>query len=124
VKGGQVDNYKGLVAWQKADSLAIEVYKATALFPREEQYGVTSQLRRAILSVPLNLVEGYARGGKAEFARFLDISIGSVSEAKYLIEFSEKIGYIGADAKRLYGLAEEVSKILWSLKKSVKSRQK
>lgn len=119
-----MDNYRGLIAWQKADKLAVEVYKATSSFPREEQYGVTSQLRRAILSVPLNLVEGYARGGKTEFARFIDIAVGSVSEAKYLIEFAEKIGYIGTDAKRLYGLAEEVSKILWSLKKSVKSRQK
>ncbi|MCA9405040.1 MAG: four helix bundle protein [Candidatus Omnitrophica bacterium] len=66
--------YKKLIVWKEADLLAKLVYKATRNFPKEESYGITSQLRRAIISVPLNIVEGYARGGQKEFKRFLSIA--------------------------------------------------
>ena len=66
--------------WQRADALALEVYRATQDFPREELYGITAQLRRAALSVPTNIVEGYARRGDKELARFIDIALGSLAE--------------------------------------------
>lgn len=83
--------YKELKVWQKADELAIEVYKATKRFPRDEIYGITSQLRRAALSVPTNIVEGYARKGDKELARFVNIAIGSMAETEYLLDFSKRI---------------------------------
>lgn len=65
--------YKELKVWQKADALAFEIYKTTRKFPKDELYGITSQIRRAALSVPTNIVEGYARSGDKELARFITI---------------------------------------------------
>jgi four helix bundle protein len=67
-------NYKKLIAWQKAHRLAVLTYKATKEFPKEETFGITLQLRRAALSIPTNIVEGYNRKSKKEFVRFIDIS--------------------------------------------------
>lgn len=88
------ERYKKLKVWQLADSLALEVYRVTAVFPKEEIYGITSQLRRAALSVPTNIVEGYARRGDKELARFVDIALGSLAETRYLLSFSARLGYL------------------------------
>jgi four helix bundle protein len=85
--------YRDLNVWQKADELALESYKLTKKFPKDELYGITSQLRRAVLSVPTNIVEGYARKGDKELARFVNISLGSLAEVEYLLSFSRKLGY-------------------------------
>lgn len=90
-------NYKKLIAWQKAHELAITVYKLTNSFPKEELFGLTSQLRRAVLSIPVNIVEGYNRKSKKEFIHFLDIALGSLAETEYLIEFAIELGYIEGD---------------------------
>ncbi len=74
------DRWKGLGVWQLADGLAKHVYRATKDFPKEEVYGLTSQLRRAALSVPTNIVEGYSRKGDRELARFIDIALGSLAK--------------------------------------------
>ena len=87
------DRWKNLEVWQLADAFAREVYVATENFPKEEMYGVTSQLRRAALSVPTNIVEGYSRRGDRELARFTDIALGSLAESKYLLHFSSGLGY-------------------------------
>lgn len=79
--------YKKLIALQVADQLAWKVYESTDSFPKEEMFVLTSQLRRAILSVPLNIIEGYARNSKNEFRRFLNISLGSLAESEYLLNF-------------------------------------
>ncbi len=115
-----MQNYKNLIVWKKADDFAFFIYKLTEKFPKSEIFGLTSQLRRASLSVPTNIVEGYARGGKKDFSRFLNISMASLSEAQYLLGFSERLGYVKSDIKDLSCVAEEVSKLLWTFKKSLK----
>jgi four helix bundle protein len=82
-----------LEVWKLADELASQVYKATKNFPKEEIYGITSQLRRAALSIPTNIVEGYSRKGNKELAHFINISLGSLAEVKYLICFSNRLRY-------------------------------
>ena len=88
------DRWRNLEVWQLADAFARDVYLATKNFPKEEIYGITSQLRRAALSVPTNIVEGYSRRGDRELGRFLDISLGSLAEVKYLLHFSAGLGYL------------------------------
>jgi len=78
-----VKDFHELKVWQKAHELTLAVYKATATFPREELYGLTSQLRRSCSSIPANLAEGCGRNGDAEFARFCSIAMGSASELEY-----------------------------------------
>jgi four helix bundle protein len=86
--------YKDLNVWKRADDLALAVYGATKRFPKDEVYGLTSQLRRASLSVPTNIVEGYARKGDKELARFIGIAIGSLAETEYLLSFALRLGYL------------------------------
>jgi four helix bundle protein len=108
---------------EKADELAHLVYKATKKFPKEELYGLTSQLRRAALSVPLNIVEGFARKGSRDYRQFLYIAYGSLKETKYLLNFAFEEGYL---KEKEYGdissLAEEVGKILWSSIKTLERK--
>src|SRR5512135_3329884 len=108
-------NYKGLIVWQKSDELAFEVYSITKRFPKEEMYGITSQLRRSALSIPTNIVEGYARKGDKELARFISIAIGSMTETEYLLDFSRRMGYMNEkDYSKLESLRDEVGKLLWN----------
>lgn len=117
--------YEKLLAWQKADELAYQIYMATNAFPKEELYGMTSQIRRAALSVPTNIVEGYARQGKKEFRQFVNIALGSLAEAKYLLGFSLRLKYLKPEAhKSLYGTAEEVGRLLWKFYRSLSSDRK
>ena len=112
--------YKKLIAWQLADKLAWEVYSLTEGFPKHEIYGLTSQLRRAILSVALNIVEGFSRNNKNEFRHFLNISLGSLAESDYLLQFSLRRKYIDdIKFKKVDGLRVETGKVLWSLMKSL-----
>ena len=83
-----------LKAWQEGMELAKEVYSVTALFPKEEIYGLTSQMRRSAVSVPSNIAEGAARGGNKEFLHFLVISRGSLMELETQIILSHKLGFI------------------------------
>ena len=96
------ERWQKLEVWRLADELAFQVYKATKNFPKEEIYGITSQIRRSALSVPTNIVEGYSRRGDKELSHFINISLGSLAEAKYLLYFSNRLGYVkGQDYKRL-----------------------
>ena len=114
-------NYKNLRVWQKADELAFAVYKMTRKFPKDELYGITSQLRRAAVSIPTNIVEGYARKGNKELTHFLSIAMGSLAETEYLIEFSSKLGYLSAnDVSELEALRAETGKMLWQFYQKVK----
>jgi four helix bundle protein len=115
-----MSNYKNLIVWQKADDLAFQIYKLTDSFPKHEQFGITSQLRRAALSIPTNIVEGYNRKGKKELVRFIEIALGSLAETEYLVEFSKKLGYITADITDTEALITEVGKLLWGFQKSKK----
>ncbi len=120
-----VQGYKKLIAWQKSDQLASAIYVATLLFPQEELYGITSQLKRAALSVPLNIIEGYARINKNEFRHFLSIALGSLAEVEYLLYFSKQHGLIKQpDYDKLLQMKEECGRIIWRLHQSQKSEKR
>lgn len=113
--------YRRLRAWENADKLAHEVYVITAKFPKEELYGLTSQLRRAALSVPTNIVEGYAKNSKTEFCRYLSISLGSLAEVEYLLSFALDQKYLTENQHRdLMNLRQEAGKYIWNLIKSLR----
>lgn len=112
--------YEKLLVWQKADEMAYQVYMATKTFPREEIYAMTSQVRRATLSVPTNLVEGYARQGKNEFRQFANIALGSLAEARYLLGFCRRLEYLKPEQhSRLETQGEEVGRLLWNFYQSL-----
>lgn len=109
-------DYKKIRAWQLADELAIMVYKATNEFPKSEIFGLTSQMRRAAISVPANIAEGSARKHTKEYLQFLHIAMGSLAELGYYIEFSQRIGYLKSeDAQGLISLHERTAKTLRAL---------
>jgi four helix bundle protein len=106
-------SYRDLVSWQKAMDLVTETYRATARFPRDEIYGLTSQLRRAAVSIPSNIAEGQGRFGAAEFRHFLRQANGSLMELETQILIAERLDYITSDeANNLLNNAAEVGKIL------------
>jgi len=112
--------YKKLEVWKKADALAKAVYAATASFPKDEAFGVTSQLRRAGLSVPVNIVEGSGRQGKKELKQFLNIALGSLAETEYPLEFCRDVGYLQEEVfTDVELLRAETGRILWGLYKSL-----
>jgi four helix bundle protein len=112
--------YRKLIVWKKADDLAYQVYITTKKFPKDELYGITSQLRRAALSIPTNLVEGSGRQGKNELRQFANIALGSLAELTYLLDFSLKLKYIKQeDYGTLQCLRDEVGRLLWSFYKSL-----
>ncbi len=111
--------YKKLIVWQKADELAFQVYQETKDFPREEAYGMTSQLRRAAISIPTNIVEGSGRQGKNEQKQFINIALGSLAETEYLLEFCLNLKYLSQESYlKLESLRKEVGGLLWNFYKS------
>lgn len=90
-------DYTKIKAWQLADDLTVAVYEQTRAFPREEIYGLTSQLRRASYSVPANIVEGSSRESKKDYLHFLYISRGSLSEAQYFIHLARRLNYLPSE---------------------------
>lgn len=86
--------FRKLIVWQKTHQLVLTVYKFAEKFPKHELFGLTSQLRRAIVSVPANIAEGYAAGGKGQFGRYLDISQGSLAEVEYYLILALDLKYI------------------------------
>lgn len=114
-------NYKDLIVWQKAHQLVLGVYKVTRSFPKEEQYNLTSQIRRAATSSPTNIAEGCGKFTQADFARYLQHAQGSAQEVEYLSLLSYELGYIKEEEyKILDGLANEVKAMLISLIKKVR----
>ena len=108
-----MQDFRELKVWQKAHELTLEVYRATADFPREELYGITSQIRRCAASVPANLAEGRCRRTDREFGRFVAIALGSASETEYFLLLSRDLGFIDAARyDRLAQRVEEVKKML------------
>ncbi|HEX3281537.1 MAG TPA: four helix bundle protein [Pyrinomonadaceae bacterium] len=91
-------DFRQIKVWEKAHRLALETYKATAAFPKDERYGITSQLRRASASIPANIAEGYGRGGNVELARFLQIGMGSAYEVEYHTLLAKDLGFISEDS--------------------------
>lgn len=112
--------YRKLIVWQKSDDLAYQVYLATKEFPKDEIYGITSQLRRAALSIPTNIVEGSGRQGKNELRQFVNIALGSLAETEYLLGFCRKLGYLSEKSyEALEELRDETGKLLWRFYQSI-----
>lgn len=93
-----MQDFKKLSVWQKAHQLALAIYKGTMRFPKEELYGLTSQMRRAGVSIAANIAEGCGRRSKVDFARFLQISMGSASELEYHLVLSHDLVFLNEDA--------------------------
>ena len=90
-------DYTKIEAWKLADDLTVAIYERTRIFPKEEVYGLTSQLRRASYSVPANIVEGSSRESKKEYLHFLYVARGSLSETQYFIHLARRLGYVSPD---------------------------
>ena len=116
--------YERFDAWSCCHALAIAVYEATALLPKEEKYGLTSQARRAAFSAAANIAEGSAKRGVGEFQRYLNISLGSLSELAYAIRLAHDLKYLNeGDWRRLEDLRSKASKCTWGLYKSIRQRK-
>lgn len=114
--------YHNMLVWKKAHQYTLEVYKITKKYPKEEIFGIISQLRRASSSVPANIVEGSARKTNKEFCQFLVQARGSLVETQYFLELSKDLKYITEDEfNNLINLSIEVAKMLNSFLSKVKS---
>jgi four helix bundle protein len=117
-----MQDFRELKVWQKAHKLVLEVYKASTKFPASERYGLTSQLRRAAVSIPANVAEGSVRSSDADFARFLHIALGSASEVDYYLVLARDLEFLEASAyQSLDSGAQEVKRMLASLIARVRS---
>jgi four helix bundle protein len=120
VDGKTVSTHKDLDVWKKAMDLAAQVYSLTARFPKEELYGLTSQIRRSAVSIPSNIAEGAARHSRKEFIQFLHIASGSVAELETQLLLAIRMGFIPGDS--IISHVEEVRKPLLGLLRSLKKK--
>ena len=111
--------FRDLVVWQKAHELVLSVYKLTRSFPDDERFGLTSQTRRAAVSVAANIAEGFVRIGKQDKLRFYNIAQGSLEEAKYYLILAKDLGYT-KDIVNEGKLAGDVGRLLHALMASIK----
>ena len=102
--------FEDLVVWQKSHALVLEVYQLSAMFPKNELYGLTSQIRRAAVSTPANIAEGFKKRSKADKARFMNIAQGSLEETRYYLILARDLGYL--NSTNLLNQLEEVSRLL------------
>jgi four helix bundle protein len=109
--------FEDLIVWQKAHEFVLGVYRFTDLFPKSELYGLTSQLRRAAVSIAANIAEGFKKTGKADKARFFNTSQGSIEECRYFLILVRDLKY--GDPKDLGSLLDEVSKLLTSYRRAI-----
>ena len=116
-------NYRDLIAWQRAMDLVEQVYNVTRGFPKEEIYGLTSQIRRAAVSVPSNIAEGQGRTSDKEFQQFLSIAHGSVREVETQIMISQRLKYVSDDqTNSILDLAAETGRLIKGLMNSLKEK--
>jgi four helix bundle protein len=119
-----VQTYRDLEVWQRAISLVEQSYAATRQFPREEQFGLTGQLRRAAVSVPSNVAEGSARATTRAFINHVSIALGSLAEVETCTEIALRLGYLPApSAKALDATASSVGRLLNGLLRALRSRE-
>ena len=115
-------NFRELKVWEKAHHLTLGVYKASQSFPRDEIYGLTSQIRRSSVSVPANIAEGCGRNGDAELARFLQIAMGSASELDYHLQLARDLNLLNSsDYAQLTSEVGEVKRMLTSFVQKLKA---
>ncbi|SRR6266478_633575 len=115
-----VRHYQELIVWQKAMDLVVLIYKTTASFPREEQFGLTIQLRKAAVSIPSNIAEGQGRNTPGDFLHFLAVARGSLQEVETQIIIAERLHYITSDKRDgFFVLSSEVGRLINGLSNSI-----
>ena len=118
-------DFRKIQVWEKAHALTLRLYKITSSFPREEIYGLTSQIRRAAESIPANLAEGTGRDSQAELARFVHIASGSASELDYHLLLARDLGYIDAGTyANLESMISEIKKMLHGFERAIHANGK
>src|ERR1700687_110064 len=118
-------DFREIKVWEKAHALTLEIYKASAGFPQEEIYGLTSQMRRSSSSIPANIAEGCGRGGNPELARFLQIGLGSACELEYHILLARNLTFLPTSAyDPLQDSVVEVKRMLTPLIQKVRAAQR
>ena len=116
-----MQDFKNLLVWQKSHACVLLVYGLTKRFPDDERYGLTSQLRRSVASIPANLAEGCGRGSDQDFARFVQIAMGSAAEVEYHLLLTRDLKYISQDESASASASiEEVKRMLASLLKTIR----
>ncbi|MGB7188726.1 MAG: four helix bundle protein [Acidobacteriaceae bacterium] len=114
------NSYRDLIAWQRAVDLSVQIYKVTADFPREEIYGLSSQMRRAAVSIASNIAEGYGRASRREYRQFLSIAHGSTLELQTQLAIAKRLGFGIADLlEKAQSTSEEAGKIIWAMQKKL-----
>jgi len=115
----KIKTHKDLEVWKKSMNLAKEIYKSTAGFPREETYGLVSQIKQAVLSIPSNIAEGAARNSRKEFIQFLYVSLGSLAELETQLLLSKELGFF--EDSKIDREIEEIRKMLLGLIKYLRN---
>ena len=105
-----MNDFKNLKVWEKAHELVLGIYTVTKKFPKQEEYGITSQLRRAVVSIPTNIAEGSGKMTQKNFAHFLQIALGSCHEVEYLVFLSHDLGYTDESLNK--GLALQIGEVI------------
>lgn len=119
-----VTGYRKLVVYQKSKGLVLLIYRITSSYPKSEVYSLVDQMRRAAISVPANVIEGYSKESPAEYARFLTISIGSLAELEFFIEISLDLKYLDSDnSSKVNDLTYEVKRLLYGCRKAARLRK-
>jgi four helix bundle protein len=119
----EAKNYRDLIVWQKAMDHCTAVYEATRLFPKDELFGLTQQLRKAVVSVPSNIAEGNGRGSTADYVRFLGYSRGSLFESQTQLEVGRRLGYIAENVTQpISDLSNEIERMLNSMISKLEQR--
>ena len=123
MKSDLITSYRDLIVWQKAATLVTLIYKLTSTFPTREDYVLTSQMRRAAISIPSNIAEGRARGRGKEYRRYLMIALGSAAELECQMDLAKRLGLIrDSESGAADGLLVEVMKILNTMVRSLSTR--
>lgn len=116
---GGIRQFTDLKVWQKSHAFVLNIYRITRDFPREERFGLTSQMQRAAVSVPANIAEGFRKKGKKDKANFFNIAQGSLDETKYYLILSRDLGYF-KDSDSLLDDADEIQKMIFGLIESLR----
>jgi len=116
-----IRSYRELEVWQRGIELVERVYSLTATFPVKEQYGLTSQIQRAVVSIPSNIAEGHSRASRKEFLHFVSIALGSLAELETQVIITSRLTYLGQqDADGILAATDQLGKMLRSLQKSLR----
>ena len=118
-----MQDYRKLTVWNRSHQLVLDLYKLVNLFPKEEQFGLISQIKRAVSSIPANIAEGSGRNSNKDFAQFLNIALGSLNEVTYFILLAKDLKYINIeDYSKLTDECNEIKSMLISLIKKIREK--